>query len=183
VHHLTFVSRRLAEARALVPPWSRWAVAMFAIALAVTTFGYLALRTIGIDASGWGSWVYEICRPLCHQNPARSFHVSTYVFPLCARCTGMWLGITLGAAMAMLYRPRHCFLIGGLITVVGTAASAVDWLREGAGGTPSAWARAVFGFLLFLGVMLAVSYDVLAVLALFGRWIRRGRGIGVPPGG
>jgi uncharacterized membrane protein len=33
---------------------------------------------------------------VCHRIPARSFHIGTYQLPLCARCTGMYLGAMLG---------------------------------------------------------------------------------------
>jgi uncharacterized membrane protein len=165
------VTRTLDEARGSVPVWSCWLVMVIAVALAVVTFGYLPLYALGLDMSEWGAWVVETCRPLCHQLPGRSFHISNYVFPLCARCTGMWLGITVGVACAMFYRPVYRWWIGGVIAVVGMSASAIDVFREGIYGNPSAWTRAVAGFVLFWGVTLAVSFDALGGMAVLVRWV------------
>ena len=33
---------------------------------------------------------------VCHQKPERSFRVGKYVFPVCARCTGIYLGLLAG---------------------------------------------------------------------------------------
>ena len=32
----------------------------------------------------------------CHRRKDRSLRISGYTFPLCARCTGLWLGFVLG---------------------------------------------------------------------------------------
>ncbi len=49
----------------------------------------------------------ELCAKYCkcHQKPERSFFISGYQFPLCARCTG----IALGHAAALLTAPFHTF--------------------------------------------------------------------------
>ena len=146
---------------------------MFAVGLSVATFGYLALVAMGVDVSGWNSFVYDTCSLFCHQKDERSFHLAGYPFPLCARCTGMWLGITLGVAFAMFHRPSHRWWTGSLIALLATSASAFDWLRESSGGDPSAWARAVFGTILFLGFTFAVSFDILAVIVLASQGVHR----------
>jgi uncharacterized membrane protein len=44
---------------------------------------------------------------ICHRIPARSFHLEGRQLPLCARCTGTYLGIVIGfAALAVLRRWR-----------------------------------------------------------------------------
>jgi len=42
-----------------------------------------------------------IIMKLCHQKPERSFHIGGRQFPVCARCTGIWLGIPI--AFILLY--------------------------------------------------------------------------------
>jgi uncharacterized membrane protein len=37
---------------------------------------------------------------ICHQNPARSFHVSGYPLPVCHRCLGIYIGLFLGSLAA-----------------------------------------------------------------------------------
>jgi uncharacterized membrane protein len=44
---------------------------------------------------------------ICHQIPDRSFHFAEHRLPLCARCTGTYLGVAIGfAALALLRRWR-----------------------------------------------------------------------------
>jgi hypothetical protein len=68
-------------------PW-RWVLVGIAIAL---TFTWLMLTPPGLlgkaDAVGYA---------VCHQIEARSFHIHTRPFPLCARCSGLFLGALLG---------------------------------------------------------------------------------------
>jgi uncharacterized membrane protein len=155
----------LDDARQHIPRWARVLVVFVAVALTIATWGPMLTAAVGIDLPGWEAFVHQASAPYCHQYPARSFHVAGHMFPLCARCTGMWLGITLGVALAMIVVPRHRWWTGGLLAVGLTAASGFDFLREQSGGTPHAWTRATLGFFLFVGVTLAVSHDTLAVLS------------------
>jgi len=153
----------------------RTAVVISALALTLATWAHLPLAAMGLPVARWETFVFDACDPFCHQNPARSFHLGEHVFPLCTRCTGMWLGITLGVALAMVVWRRRRWAMGLWLAVVATAVSGVDALREASGGASRPWIRAVFGFLLFLGVTFALSFDALAVLSRLGRWIRRPR--------
>lgn len=38
----------------------------------------------------------NLCSNSCHQKAERSFFISKYQFPICARCTGLLLGYLLG---------------------------------------------------------------------------------------
>src|SRR5262245_33628740 len=44
--------------------------------------------------------VYLVGAVICHQRPERSFHVAATQFPVCARCTGIYLGAAIIAAAA-----------------------------------------------------------------------------------
>jgi uncharacterized membrane protein len=44
---------------------------------------------------------------VCHRISARSFHLGERTLPLCARCTGMFLGAFLGLAYQFLLRKKH----------------------------------------------------------------------------
>lgn len=65
-----------------------WVLAGIALALTIT---WLALTPEGVfgkaDAIGYS---------VCHQIEARSFSLNGRAFPLCARCSGMFLGAVLG---------------------------------------------------------------------------------------
>lgn len=44
---------------------------------------------------------------VCHQIDARSFHLGDHRLPLCARCSGMYLGAAIGLLFLTLRAPRH----------------------------------------------------------------------------
>lgn len=49
--------------------------------------------------SGFSGKLDAIGYAVCHQIPERSFHIGDYQLPLCARCSGMYLGAMLGLAL------------------------------------------------------------------------------------
>jgi len=64
----------------------------------------------------------------CHRRKDRSVKMSRYTFPLCARCTGLWLGFAMGLLLrfAMLHAPLAFavtlmlpLIIDGLTQLVG----------------------------------------------------------------
>ncbi|MEE2778858.1 MAG: DUF2085 domain-containing protein [Acidobacteriota bacterium] len=68
------------------------------------------------DGSGVLYWLFH---SICHQLPERSFHVLGEPFAACHRCTGLYLGFTLGVAVwpsliglgdRLLARPRWILL-------------------------------------------------------------------------
>ncbi len=44
---------------------------------------------------------------ICHQRPARSFHLWGVQLPVCARCTGLYLLVPVGALLALAVRSRN----------------------------------------------------------------------------
>ena len=66
----------------------RWILIGFAIALTIT---WLALTPSGLLGKA-----HAVGYAVCHQIEARSFHIHTRPFPLCARCSGLFLGALLG---------------------------------------------------------------------------------------
>ena len=88
-------------------PRSRWALARLAwplalAALALTAGAWLALTPPGLlgkaDAVGYA---------ICHRIDLRSFHIGERAMPLCARCTGIYLGALAGVlVLAALGRGR-----------------------------------------------------------------------------
>jgi hypothetical protein len=47
----------------------------------------------------WSTAVYVAAGRLCHQRPARSFATASTVWPVCARCSGLYLAAPLGAVL------------------------------------------------------------------------------------
>ena len=54
------------------------------------------------------AFVYLAGARVCHQRPERSFRIGTTPLPVCARCTGLYVGAVLGLALV---RARHRGLV------------------------------------------------------------------------
>ncbi len=77
---------------------SNWIVPLAAIAM-MAVFFFIA------PPGFWGK-IDAIGYAVCHQLDERSFHVDGQRFPLCARCSGMYLGAVLGVIYLALTQPR-----------------------------------------------------------------------------
>ena len=68
------------------------------------------------------SFIYNCGDTLCHQKASRSFFLNGNQMPFCARCTAIWLGITIGLFLIFIYKikldDRFIFVIlAGLIPI------------------------------------------------------------------
>jgi uncharacterized membrane protein len=103
--------------------------------------------------------MYSIGALICHQLPARTFHLGSAQLPVCARCTGIYLGAALSAVIA-----AGRSSVGGSRARLVLTASALptlatlvfEWVT---GITPGNWIRALAG--LPLGA--AVAWVVIRV--------------------
>jgi hypothetical protein len=77
----------------------------------------------------------------------------------------MWIGITVGIALGVFTTWKRRWSVGWLMTVVALGLSELDHLHEQAGRVGWPWVRFSLGLFAFLGVTLAVSSDLLALLA------------------
>jgi uncharacterized membrane protein len=81
------------------------------------------------------AFVYVVGAIVCHQIPERSFHFSGIQFPVCARCTGLYVGGAAGLVLWLLRRnrtlrfdgARTALLVSAVPTVVTLATAAVGW--------------------------------------------------------
>ena len=85
---------------------------------------------------------YGLGRLVCHQRSERSFHSCGAQWPVCGRCSGLYLGAALGAAIAGARRRRTAVAWGQWRRrmLVAAAPIALLWGIEAAGlfdpGTP-----------------------------------------------
>ncbi len=104
-------------------PWSRLPKALFA-------GGLLSLVALFVNAppDSWLGKAKWIGYALCHQMPDRSFFAHEHQYPLCARCTGMYLGFVTGVIFllvrgrtkaARLPPPPIVALLVGFIVIMG----------------------------------------------------------------
>jgi len=110
--------------------------------------------------SAWEKWMGLGNMLGCHQIAERSFFIRGRQFPVCARCTGMFLGYAVFGTTAWIYIPRV------YISAAFMALMLLDWALQRFGIAESTnMRRLVTGILCgygFLGtVTAAVKYAVL----------------------
>ena len=64
--------------------------------------------------------IYQSGDALCHQKSERSFFINENQMPYCARCTAIWLGITIGIGFMIFFKMEinEKFLISILIGLI-----------------------------------------------------------------
>jgi uncharacterized membrane protein len=118
---------------------------------------------IGHADALWPQIVYQAASYLCHQLPARSFFTAGVQWPVCARCTGLYLAAPIGAiaAAAGLSRRRPLDPVTRW-TVVAAVPTVLTLALEWSGVTPPSGAARLITALP-LGAMIA--YVIVRVTA------------------
>ena len=142
---------------------SRYAGAALRVAAASWAFvlpvaPYIAVKGApGSPAHAFSALMFAIGSFVCHQRPERSFALWGTQLPVCARCTGIYLG---AACVALLYRARSAtgrlaaplpFLVAAAVPTLMTLA--LEWLTPIA---PSNVVRAAAGTLLGAAVLVVL---------------------------
>jgi uncharacterized membrane protein len=70
---------------------------------------------------------------ICHQRPERSFFLHGRQLPVCARCTGLYVGAAIAAPMALLAATALAVRRARAIFVVAALPTVVTWTAEFAG--------------------------------------------------
>jgi uncharacterized membrane protein len=120
----------------------RTAILATCLVAAVVWVGALVLAPSAVHQPGRAAALaalpYLAGRTVCHQQPARSFHVRGTPMPVCARCAGLYGGGLLGLAVGLAWRPfagrdpdrGRRILVGALAIVALPTAATVgaEWV-------------------------------------------------------
>ncbi|NSW53334.1 MAG: DUF2085 domain-containing protein [Anaerolineae bacterium] len=131
------------------PRWHRARRSLIAAIAALLLAGWLAFTPEGFFGK-LGAIAYAVC----HRAPSHSFFVHDHQFPLCARCTGMYLG----ALIVLLYQankgrrqefPAKSVLLPLAVLFLFFAVDGINSLLSTGGSaflyTPSIWLRLTSG--------------------------------------
>jgi uncharacterized membrane protein len=128
-------------------------------ACALILGAFIASRPqIGAAAYTLSATIYGAGALICHQRPQRSFHLLGAQLPVCARCTGIYLGAAVAAVIGSMgyfdaarASPARAFRLAIFIAALPTLLTLMyEWTT---GHMPANWVRAVSG--LPLGAVVA----------------------------
>lgn len=126
---------------------------------------------IALTPPGFWAKIRMIAYAVCHQIPSHSFFEVGHQFPLCARCTGMYLGSLLGLGFTWSQGKRNSFppLWVWAVFTVFFLSFALDGLNSAVGIFPGLrqvytsqnWLRLAtgLGMGLAMGSLLAVAFN------------------------
>ncbi len=98
----------------------------------------------------------------CHQRADRSFFLGEYQFPICARCTGVFVGQTAALGMLAARKRLSMWAAAGLLLIMGA-----DWFAQYIGLRESTnIRRLVTGIMGGIGVVFIWASLVCAVIKL-----------------
>jgi uncharacterized membrane protein len=143
-------------ARALAATAILWSAMIFAAA-------YAGGRMHGAVSSSLAAVIYGIGSVLCHQRPERSFHLWSVQLPVCARCTGIYVGaalVALVAPVATTSAARRVFPPLAVLILAASPALAMLVYEWTTGVMPSNGIRAVSGVVLGAAVMAVLLAEV-----------------------
>jgi Predicted membrane protein (DUF2085) len=115
--------------------------------------------------------VYASAAVVCHQRPERSFFIGSHQMPVCARCTGIYVGAAVAVIVVAFRRGRPMcrpdgasrgadtqvrpYILFALTPTVATLA--YEWTT---GVTPANWIRAASGLCLGAAVAALIRREV-----------------------
>jgi uncharacterized membrane protein len=116
---------------------------VLAIALIVSAFawpvvlGAATYEAVEGRAPEWSAVVYAAASKVCHQRPERSFHTAGVRWPVCGRCSGLYLAAPIGALAAGLAIRRRALSPRQLRwLMVAAAPTALTLIVEWSGMAP-----------------------------------------------
>jgi uncharacterized membrane protein len=99
-----------------------------------------------VVALGVGLWVaglfvapgalFPLGHFICHQRPERSFFIGSQQLPVCARCTGLYVGAAIAAPFAVTLAAAFASSRARWILGLAALPTAITWILEVAGLVP-----------------------------------------------
>ena len=133
------------------------------IAISGITISFVLLVTTILDI--WTKKDYLAVFFGCHQNTSRSFHIKHYTLPICARCTGIYIGIfAYTIILIFISPPWYVYLILGIPLIV-------DGLLQRFAHIPSTPLRRLVTGIMFGSVVIFLFYLYQYGLLLFSQWL------------
>jgi uncharacterized membrane protein len=77
------------------------------------------------EPAWWPAAVYYAASQVCHQRPERSFHTAGVAWPVCGRCSGLYLAAPLGGLLAVGIAGRRVRGVGRRWLRAGLAVAAL----------------------------------------------------------
>lgn len=103
----------------------------------------------------------------CHQRPDRSFFIKGKQFPVCARCTGVFLGQLMAVILEIKKKNKSIKLSGALLMTMG-----LDWFLQEIGLRESTnIRRLITGFMGGLGLFGLYFAALRGATLYLKRWI------------
>ena len=139
------------------PPWSRRRAAWLARGSFALIGVWIAAAMVAAHA-GWSRVAAALELPLslmCHRLPERVMVIGGTPMPLCSRCAGIWLGISLGATIGWPALPLR------VLRVVVPCAVALLLLDVALQPLHPIWHSTRLGTGLFLGLSLGTAVGAL----------------------
>jgi len=81
------------------------AAVLWAVSIVVAPWSASVQDELGVARLA-GAATYAVGHLVCHQLPERSFHANEFQWPVCARCSGLYLSAALGVVGAWVARRR-----------------------------------------------------------------------------
>ncbi len=110
-----------------------------AIALPAFASAWLAAVLLAPVLATWpagkaiAALTYLLASVICHQQPARSFHIDGSQLPVCARCLGIYAGAAIGAMASVLFRSdasREPLAVWRILLIAAAVPTSLTLLAE-----------------------------------------------------
>jgi len=110
----------------------KWFV-VAAVAWPMVASAAVLQRSTGRPAA-WTTVVYLAASRICHQLPDRSFQTAGVQWPVCARCSGLYLGAAAAAIVLSSRRRLVSSHASRMVLAVAAIPTAITWVVEWQGG-------------------------------------------------